>query len=90
MGGHREQMKHYLVYGAQSLQPSSIRLLLAMAAMHCFDVWSTDVKLGYLQSSEPVARRFFVNNPAPEFELHPVECSELLRPLYGLSDAGDL
>ena len=58
--------------------------------MRDFDVWSTDVKLAYLQSSEPLARRVFVSNPALEFELHPDECLELLRPLYGLSDAGDL
>ena len=55
-----------------------------------FEVWSSNVKLAYLQSTEPLVRRVFIKNPAPEFELLPHECFELLRPLYGLIDAGDL
>ena len=61
-----------------------------MAATFGFDLWSSEVKLAYLQSSEPLTRRVFIKNPAPEFGLQPNECFELLRPLYGLSDAGDL
>ena len=61
-----------------------------MAAMFGFDVWSSDVKLAYLQSTEPLKRRVLIINPAPQFELEPHECFELLKPLYGLCDAGDL
>ena len=90
MGGHRDKMKNFLVHGAQTFQPSSARLLLALSSIHGFDVWSTDVKLAYLRSSEPLTRRVFDKNTAPEFELEPEQCFELLRPLYGLSDAGEL
>ena len=90
VGGHRDSMKHYLVHGAQTLQASSVRLLLALAAALDFGVWSSDVKFAYLQSSEPLLRRIFIRNTAPEFELEPHECFELLRLLYRLSDAGDL
>ena len=90
IGGHRDNLKHYMVHGAQTLRASSSRLLLALAAAHDFEVWTSDVKLAYLQSTKPIERRVFVKNPAPEFELEPSECFELLRPLYGLYDAGDL
>ena len=58
--------------------------------MFGFDVWSFDLKLADLQSSEPLTRRVFISYPAPEFELHPDECFELLQTLYSLSDNGDL
>ena len=90
IGGHWNRLKPFLVHGAQSLQESSARLLLAIAAMFDFDLWSCDVKLAYLQSSEPLTRRVFISSPASEFELHPDKCFELLRPLYGLSNDGDL
>ena len=89
IGGHCDRLKQFLVHGAKSLQASSDRLFLATAAMFRFDVWFCDVKLAYLQSSEPLTRRVFISNPAPEFKLRPDEWFELLRPLYGLSDPGD-
>ena len=79
-----------MVNGPQTLQAFSARVLLGLAAAHGFKVWTSDVKLAYLQSSKPLERRVFIHNPAHEFELDPKECFELLRPLYGLCDAGDL
>ena len=43
-GSHRGKLKHYMAHGAQTLQASSSRLLLALAAAHGFDVWTSDVK----------------------------------------------
>ena len=36
--GHRDTLKYYLVYGAQTLQASSAPLLFALASAHNFDV----------------------------------------------------
>ena len=47
-------------------------------------MWSFDVKLVSL------SRHFFIESSVPEFELRPEESFELLKPLYALSDAGEL
>jgi hypothetical protein len=43
LGGHRDFMKKSMVHTATQLSHSSTRLLLAVAAVLGFDVWSTDV-----------------------------------------------
>lgn len=67
-----------------------MRLLLALAALIGYDIWSSDITKTYLQASEPLGRDIYLKNPGPEFALKPEECLQLLRPLYGLCDAGDL
>ena len=47
IGGHRDKLKHFMVHGAQTMQASSSRLLLAIAAAHNFEVWTSDVQLAY-------------------------------------------
>ena len=47
------------------------------------------MKLAYLQSTKTLEQRVFFKYPAPELNLKPNEYLELLRQLYGLSDAGD-
>ena len=69
IGGHRDKLKHYMVHRAQTLQASSSRLLLALAAAHDFEVWTLDVNLNSLQSTKLLEGCVFVKNPAPEFEL---------------------
>ena len=35
-------------------------------------------------------RDIFIRDPIPEFELDPSQCLQLLKPLYGLCESGDL
>ena len=48
------------------------------------------MKLTYLQSSEPLERKIYITKSAPEFNLSSNEALLPLKPLYGLSDSGDL
>ena len=79
-----------MVHGAQMLQASPAHLILSQAAMHKFDVWTSDVELACLQSTEILEGLVFFKERAKVFELDPSECLELLRPLYGLCDAGEI
>ena len=90
IGGQKDSLKSYLVHGSQTLHIASIRLLLELASILRFKVWSTDVKLAYLQSSVPLERKIYITKPAPEFRSSSDEALLLLRPLYGLSDSGDI
>lgn len=39
---------------------------------------------------EPLFRDLYIANPVAEFELEPHQCLQLLKPLYGLCESGDL
>ncbi len=69
--GHRDRMKDVMVHDAATLQPQSVRLLLALAEMHNFDIWTSDVRKAYLQSSEPLSREFFSTKPRPRIRATP-------------------
>eukprot|EP00171_Calliarthron_tuberculosum_P022290 IDg22290t1 len=90
IGGHRDRMKAMMVHDAATLQLLSIRLILTLSAIEGFDIWTSDVRHAYLQSEEPLSRDLFLVNPAPEFEIPADKCLQLLKPLYGLCDSGDL
>lgn len=89
MGGHKEKWKELMVHTTNTLIPQEMRLLLALAALMDFDIWPSDTTKAYLQASESLGRDVYLRNPGIEFELKHEECLQLLRPLYGLCDAGD-
>ena len=90
MGGHRDKFKHLMVHNSSTLQSHSVRLLLTMAHAHDFIIWTADITQAYLQSTDPLLRDIYIRKVDPEFELAPEQCLKLLKPLYGLCDAGDL
>ena len=87
LGGHRDRDKHTVVHNSTNAKQSSIRLLVALATMLGFDLWSLDVKQAYLQSSANLRRDVFVR--PKELNLAPDELLQVIKPLYGLTDSGD-
>ena len=67
VGCHRDRLKHFMVHISQTPQPSSTRLMFVIAALFRLDVWCSDIKLAYLQSTEPLRRCVFITNPSPHF-----------------------
>lgn len=60
-------MKDMIVQDAATLQPRSIRMLLAVSAVDSIDIWTSDVRQAYLQSKESISRDLFITKPATEF-----------------------
>lgn len=79
-----------MVHSSQTLQPQSIWILLTIENIFGFHIWTPDVQQAYLQPTIPLLRDIFIKNAASEFELRSERCLKLLRPLYGLSESGDL
>lgn len=73
-----------MAHGAYTLEPPYACLQLALAAIRDFELWSYDVELASLQSTELLLRRVITKKLAPQFELETHEYFELLRPLLSM------
>jgi Reverse transcriptase (RNA-dependent DNA polymerase) len=85
--GYRDKLKTRLLHDATTSQISSARLLVGLADVYGFRLFSVDVTQAYLQSAFKFMRDVYVT-PTDEFELRPDQVLKLLTPMYVLSDSG--
>lgn len=86
--GHTDIEKKMLVHNRTNLRQGSIRMLIAIAAVFGFRIWSQDVSQVYLQSTQNVMREVYVK-PTRELNLSSDQLLGLLKPLCGLADSGE-
>ena len=85
--GNRDSEKSDLVQNSPTIRPSSIRLILNTATIRGWRVWLVDIIQAFVQASD-LKRPVYLITPK-EFGLAYDELLMLIKPLYGLSDAGD-
>jgi len=90
--GHLDKAKPFMVHNLATLRQRSTRLLVSTSAVLQFRLFSHDINQAYLQSRDTLARTLYLD-PRPEdrhlFDLTDDEVLLLVRPLYGVCDAGD-
>ncbi len=85
---HRDAEKHNLVHDSTNVRQSSVRLLIALAAIMGFDVWTEYISQAYLQSASKLLQEVYLR-PNKHLQAPVGYILKLLRPLYGLADSGD-
>ena len=86
--GHKDREKHLLVHDSTNLRQRSIRIITCIAAIFGFAIWTQDVSQAYLQSSQNLQREIYIR-PPKQFKLSKEELLRLIKPLYGITEAGD-
>lgn len=81
-------MKTSLVHDTATSRQHSTTMLVGLASLLGFWMFSTDVTQAYLQSAEKLMRDVYVK-PSKEFELQPDQVLKLFKPPYGLAEIGD-
>lgn len=90
--GNRDQAKWFVVHNLATLRQRSTRILVSTAANLGLRLFADDITQAYLQSEDRYTRQVYLRpRPADRylFDLKEGEILLLLRPLYGMCDAGD-
>lgn len=78
--GHLDREKELLVHASTTVGQQAIRLLVSLATIFGFKLWSEDMTLAYIQGADKILRKVYLRGK-PEFQLASNELLEILRPL---------
>ncbi len=86
--GNRYSDNDQFVHDSTTVRQISVRLLVAMAAIMGFDIWTEDISQAFLQSASELLRDVYLK-PNRQLKVPAGYVLKLLRPFYGLADSGD-
>lgn len=81
-----------MVHDSATLRASSVLLILSVAAVKGFRIYSHDVNQAYVHSKDKLSRQVFLLPKREDYDMLVItedEILELLLPLYVICDAGD-
>ena len=86
--GFSDPRKTKMLHNATNLRQDSARLVMALAAIFGFRIWTQDVSQAFLQGCSQNMPKLNLQAPR-ELELDLDEVLQIMAPLYGLADSGD-
>ncbi len=86
--GNKESEKNWLIHNSTTARQSSVRLVVALAAIMGFEVWTKDISQAYLHSASELFHEIYLS-PNLQLNVRAGHVLKLLRLLYGLADSGD-
>lgn len=90
--GYNDRKELHIVYDSSTIRPSSVRVVLLIAAVCGFRLFLHDVTQAYTKSKHKLTREVYLRihkRDLVTFDMQEDEILELLKPLYGLCNAGD-
>ncbi|KAI1007694.1 hypothetical protein K3495_g536 [Podosphaera aphanis] len=85
---YKDEEKYSILTQSPTIQRASQRLLFSVALMRGHSIFCCDISQAYMQSKTLLSRKCFVK-PSAEPNLSPNVVLKVLRPLYGISEAGN-
>lgn len=89
--GHRDSDKGHIVNEAPTILRASSRIILSLASILGFKLWSRDVKQAFVQSEDKFNSEIYVRPPRKPELLSPINQPQgmlkALKPLYGIPEA---
>lgn len=86
--GHTDAEKNLKVHPSPNPRPQTVKILIAVAALFRFGLWSQDVSQAYLQSASKLTREVYIKQRLG-IRIRLDQLPKLLKHLYGLSESGD-